>query len=244
MSTGYGTDLAFIHDAGFGGLARGAAAFVRDLLRQRGHQAGLITDLGCGSGILAHELTTNGFEVLGIDQSDAMLALAREQAPQAHFRRESLWQASIPPCLAVTAIGECLNYLFDDTTAPSSLEKLFRRIHDALLPGGVFVFDVAEPGRIPEPGTIKVHTEGPTWAVLMTAVEDRAARLLTRNITSFRQVGDLFRRDREVHRLRLLPHVEVTALLEQVGFGVEGLTGYDNKPFVPGHVGFVALSGG
>ena len=40
--------------------------------------------------------------------------------------------------------------------------------------------------------------------MLVTSEEDRRHRLLTRRITSFRRVGDLYRRDQEVHRQRLL----------------------------------------
>ena len=56
--------------------------------------------------------------------------------------------------------------------------------------------------------------------------EDRQRQLLTRRITSFRQVGELYRRDQEVHRQRLLAGSELAAQLRSIGFRVRILRGY------------------
>lgn len=240
MKDAYADDLAYIHDAGFGHWARNAAAFVLQSLCSSGVERGLVVDLGCGSGILAQELTAAGYDVLGIDQSEAMLALARRRAPGARFCHQSLLAADIPPCLAVTAVGECFNYLFDDTHSDQTLAELFGRIHNALLPGGFLTFDADEPGRVPGPGPSRFQAEGPDWAVLATAEEDLSERLLTRRITAFRQVGDFYRRSHEVHRLRLLPRAELSALLQDAGFQVQILAGHGDFLFPPGMVGYLA----
>ena len=84
------------------------------------------------------------------------------------------------------------------------------------------------------------HNEGPDWAVLVTAEEDRERRLLTRRITTFRQVGELYRRGHEVHQQRLWPRDEVTQLLRNAGFAVRILDGYGELRFPPALAGFVA----
>src|SRR5262245_40576734 len=114
MSTAYGADLAFIHDTGYGEFARSAAPWLLKTLRDRGLTDGLVVDIGCGSGIWARELSAAGYDVLGIDQSAAMLAIARERVPRGQFRQGSFVSADLPPCVAVTAMGEILNYLFDE----------------------------------------------------------------------------------------------------------------------------------
>jgi hypothetical protein len=86
----------------------------------------------------------------------------------------------------------------------------------------------------------KSHAEGEGWAVLVTSEEDRQQGLLTRHITSFRQVGESYRRDHEVHRLRLLPRSQVVSWLQEIGFQVQTLGGYGPILFDPGHVGFLA----
>src|SRR5262249_38073721 len=108
MAKTYGDDLAYIHDTGFGDLARNAAPFLVDVLRRRGVQKGLVIDLGCGSGLLARGLSESGYDVLGIDISAAMIALARERVPDGRFLLDSLLIAELPTCVAVAAVGEGL----------------------------------------------------------------------------------------------------------------------------------------
>jgi SAM-dependent methyltransferase len=239
VSEHYAEDLAAIHDAGFGELARAAAGFLRRELEERGIERGLVLDLGCGSGILAAELSSAGYDVLGLDQSEAFLALARARAPRARFELGSLFAFEPPPCCAVTAVGECFNYLFDERNDGAALEALFRRVHAALQPGGPFVFDVAEPGRVGRAPT-QGFVEGPGWTVLVAREEDPATRVLTRRITAFRRLGEHYRRSHEVHRQRLYPRSEVRALLEGAGFHVRELPGYGELPFANGHAGFLA----
>jgi SAM-dependent methyltransferase len=158
----YDEDLAYIHDSGFTDLARSAATTLLGALRKQKIRNGLVVDLGCGSGVLAERLTGAGYEVLGIDVSPAMLKIARRRAPRARFLRRSLFDLEIPGCVAVTAIGESLNYIFDNR-GPSGLNSLFTRIHHALMPGGLLIFDLAGPGRGSKNPI--VHTIGKHWAI-------------------------------------------------------------------------------
>ena len=102
------------------------------------------------------------------------------------------------------------------------------------------VFDVAGPGRVPGKGPRRAFAEGDDWAVLVTAEEDTGSRILTRSITSFRQVGELFRRDREVHRQRLIPPAEMTQELRAIGYRVRVLRGHGSERFPAGLTGFLA----
>ena len=113
MTDGYREDLAYIHDVGFGHFAENAAPAVLKLLRHHRKRGGLVVDLGCGSGTLARELCEAGYRVLGFDLSPAMIEIARGRAPDADFRVGSFLKAKLPRCVAVMAIGEILNYLFD-----------------------------------------------------------------------------------------------------------------------------------
>jgi SAM-dependent methyltransferase len=236
----YRTDLAYIHDVGFTDFARTAAPGLLEILRQGGTTRCLVIDLGCGSGIWARELVAAGYEVLGIDISAAMIALARKRVPQGAFRQGSFLAARLPPCVAVTSIGECFSFLFDTLNAKQGLVKLFRRIHDALRPGGLLIFDVAAPGRVPGRGPQKKYFEGEDWAVLVTTEEDRHRKHLTRRITSFRKVGNSYRRDEEVHHLRLYTRSEIAGQLRGVGFRVRFLRGYGAHRFPPGWFGVLS----
>jgi SAM-dependent methyltransferase len=240
MGEVYREDLAYIHDAGYGAVARAGAAVLLEELRRRGPASGLVIDLGCGSGILAERVAAAGYDVLGIDLSADLLALARRRVPAGRFLRGSLWAAELPPCVAVAAVGEVVNYLFDGDGAGQGPRKLFRRVHDALAPGGPFLLDLAGPGRVAGAGRSRHWAEGEDWAVLVSAEEDRKRRLLTRQITSFRKVGEAYRRDHEVHRQRLYPPAEAAALLRGAGFRVHVLRGYGEFRFPRGVAGFLA----
>ena len=234
----YKNDLTYIHDVGFGDFAKNSAPGLLELLRQNGITDGLVVDLGCGSGLWARELSKAHYDVLGIDISPAMIEMARERMPGGNFRVASLLKTDLPQCVAVTSLGECLNYLFDESNSMRELRRLFRRVYVALEPGGVFIFDVAEPGR--GKGPRQKHIEGPDWAVLVDVEEDTRTNRLTRSITLFRKIGESYRRDQEVHRLRLYKRSDVAKELRGVGFRVRTLRAYGDQVMIKGCVGFTA----
>lgn len=240
MQEAYRPDLAYIHDSGFGQPAQHAAQELLTALRRQGLSGGLVIDLGCGSGILSQVMADAGYAVLGIDLSTAMVEMARQRVPRGEFRVGSFVEMEWPPCVAVAAVGEIFNYLFDDRNTRQTMGKVLRRIHSALVPGGVLIFDVAGPGRVPGRGPRQKYVTGDGWTVLVTAEEDQQRQTLTRQITSFRRVGDLYRRDEELHRLRLYRPAEVARQLRQIGFRVKPLAAYTGWRFPQGWRGFLA----
>jgi SAM-dependent methyltransferase len=239
MTEPYREDLAHIHDAGFGALARhGAEALLAALARRR-ITSGLVIDLGCGSGILSEAVASAGYDVLGIDLSGPMLDLARKRVPTATFRQESVLTAELPPCVAACAVGEVFNYLFDPRNGKSTLGKLLRRIHRALAPQGVLLLDVAGPERF-LPHRRQLHREGDGWVVLVDAEVDDRRKVLTRRITSFRRDGDLYRRAEETHRQRLYSPEEIEELLQSAGFRARRLRRYGSFRLPRGLAGFLA----
>ncbi|MGD9387301.1 MAG: class I SAM-dependent methyltransferase [Gammaproteobacteria bacterium] len=240
MSHAYREDLSWIHDLGFGDLARNAAELLLREFAAEGMDGGLVVDLGCGSGIFAEALSDAGYDVLGIDLSPAMIDLARQRVPDAEFRCESLLATALPPSTAVVAIGEVFNYRFDESSSRPARRALYERIHASLQPGGFLLFDVAGPGRVPGDGHLHTCVDGGAWALLMRAEEDPATARLTRCITSFRQAGELFRRDDECHELDLLPPEEVLDDLEAAGFTAQPLGAYHGFELPPGLHGFLA----
>jgi SAM-dependent methyltransferase len=230
----YGSDLAYIHDVGFGDFARKAAPGLLAILRRAGIRNGQIVDLGCGSGIWAAELIRRGYDVLGIDISPDMIKLARKHAPAARFVNESFLKSKLPPCDAVTAIGEIFNYTFDVRNSRQQLARLFRRVHEALRPGGVFIFDIAEPGGVLR----RSHAEGKDWAILFSAEASRD--ILIRRMVTFRQLGKFYRRSHEAHRLRLYRSADIAAELRAAGFVVRVLRAYGRMPLPSGNAAFVA----
>jgi SAM-dependent methyltransferase len=236
----YDVDLAYIHDTGFTRFVNRAAPGLLRLLRQEGIGTGLVVDAGCGSGVWARVLTDHGYTALGIDISRAMIRLARQRAPAAKFKVASFLDAEIPSCDAVTSIGECLNYAFDPESGLDSLSRFFRRVHGALRPGGVFVFDIVEPGQVPNGEAQKRFLEGPDWAILLEVRKNRKRKMLERRIVSYRRVGRLYRRAEETHRLHLYTSGQLLAELDRAGFQTQVLSGYGRFRLAAAHAVLLA----
>lgn len=230
MQSFYGEDQALIHHREFGDLAKSAADLVIDELRVRGIESGTVVDLGCGSGILARAVGDAGYDVVGVDISRDMVELARAQAPDADIVVGSVHDAVIPRAVAVTAIGEVLNYATDARAGLEALEHLARRVSAALASGGVFVFDVALPGRHGPQRRHAVFHDREDWSLAMDA--DEHDDTLDRRIVVFRRAPSaggepgLYRRTDEHHVLRLYRPEAVEAVLQQAGFSVERRSGY------------------
>jgi SAM-dependent methyltransferase len=238
MRAFYESNLALIHNAGFGALAVGAGRMaLRHLRGHAGPHAALI-DLGCGSGVLAEQVSVAGYEVTGIDLSPHLIHLARQRVPLARFVQGSFFDMDLPRASVVTMIGECINYIDDDRPQIEDLRALFGRFAQALEPGGLFLFDAAAPGRVPG-GHAQVFTHAPEWTVLMESRED--GDVLRRDITTFRRAGDLYRREGETHLLRLWEPEALIGLLRDAGFRVERFTHYDDVALPQGSIGYSCI---
>ncbi|WP_017716024.1 class I SAM-dependent methyltransferase [Kamptonema formosum] len=240
MNQWYKEDLAYIHDVGYSDYAVKSAPGILNLLAKNGIREGLLIDLGCGSGLSALEFVRSGYQILGVDVSESLIAIARTRVPEAEFRVESLYNTDLPSCNAVTSIGECLNYLFDAESDGIKLLELFHRIYSALAAGGVFIFDIAEPGQIVPGEAVKGFTEGKDWTVLVEKQEDPERAMLSRRIITFRKVGDCYRRDEEVHYLRLHKAADIAETLQHIGFGVQIVRSYGQYELPKAHAAFIA----
>ncbi|MBC6981843.1 class I SAM-dependent methyltransferase [Caulobacter sp. 17J80-11] len=233
----YGADIAYVHDAGFSDFARAAAD---EVLRRMPAEKAAVVDLGCAGGVLAERLSSRGLEVVGVDLSAPLLDLARRRAPDARFIQASAFEVDLPRAAAVCAIGEVINYQHDGADlGPDRLTAFFRKVHDALAPGGIFLFDAAAPLRVGK-SVRRGWTEGEDWHVAFEVAEDRDADTLARRVVAFRRIEGVWRRTEETHRQRLWPRSFVVAALKEAGFTVEVLSGYGDLPFPGSLIGYCA----
>lgn len=240
----YGADLAAVHHAYFGEVARAAAGELLARLAAAGIASGRVVDLAAGSGILSRRMVDAGFEAFGVDQSAAMLRLARAVVPEATLVRDSLWSASLPGgpggLVAVAAVGEAFSYAAEPAAGPSGLRGRLASIHRSLAPGGLVLFDVAGPGRSGPAGVRERCFRCGGGLLRLEEREDRAAGTLVREITTFTPFGRLYRRTDETHRLTLYDPERVEALLADAGFAWQRLSRYGETEFHPGWHGFAA----
>ena len=115
------------------------ASFLHELWRADAAGVGSVLDLCCGTGLLAGELVDRGYRVVGVDASEAMLALARERlGPEAALSRMTL------PDLAVAGVFDAAVCTFDSLNylTPEELRLTMGAVARCLRPAGWFVFDL------------------------------------------------------------------------------------------------------
>ncbi|MEE3368675.1 MAG: class I SAM-dependent methyltransferase [Planctomycetota bacterium] len=222
----YGTDVSYIHDCGFSHFVDGCCPGLLQLLQQHGITRGRIVDVGCGGGISTAALAAAGFETLGIDQSAAMIKLARQRLPAGQFTRGSLDDQPLPECQTVIAVGEVLNYT--RTAHPARrLAHFFSRVHRALSENGLLIFDIREPLKRSEL-PLSHQWQGGDWTCLVRQELARRGRTLTRHVTTFRQLGKLYRRQDEIHVQSLYSRNALVTSLRTRGFQVQTRRSYGN----------------
>lgn len=228
----YGDVLAGIHHERFGDLAATAARRLIAVLRQSGHEHGLVYDVGCGSGILAREVIAARYAVTGFDISSEMVAIARRTAPGATLHVGSAHHVAFDSCVAIAAIGEVLNYAADPIAGVGAVTRFVTRAHAALRPGGVLLFDVALPGRHGAARHNAQFHDAATWALGMNTTESDDGTSLERTIAIFasEKSGDRYRRHDERHTLRLYEAAKMREVLTSAGFVVEISDSYGSQP--------------
>ena len=174
-----------------------------------------VLDLCCGVGHLARELARRGFSVTGVDSSEGMLQIARENSPTTRFLRQNADKFTLEtPVDAVLCTFDSINHIHSPEAALAS----FRRVFESLKPGGLFVFDFNS-----------LAAYGPRWDATYTAVEldhafflrgrfDAAAQLGHTEITMFRQEASVWQRSDAKFSQRSWTVNELTALLSEAGF--------------------------
>jgi len=231
MESLYQQDLAYVQAAAFGTLAQGAAAEIARRLQASSAQIRRVMDLGCVADPLTKALTDAGFDVTGIDASAELLQFARTNAPKAHFLHASAYDVDLQAYDAVVAVGEPLTYHAEGVEADNRVSHFFHRAAQALPAGGLLIFDVIGLGQPSLDG--RTWRSGDDWVVLVETTENQAERTLLRNIETFRRVGGLYRRGREVHRVRLFDVTRLCDQLASYGFVTETAQSYGVQQLPP-----------
>lgn len=149
MRTMYGA-LAPFYDALNGDLDYGKwAGFVEENFhRYFPSKVEAVLDLACGTGRMTEALCRRGYDMIGVDISPDMLSVARQSAEAAGMADRILYlcqdMCNFELYGTVEAVVCCLDSV-NHITDRRDLSRCFHWVHNYLVPGGLFIFDVNTP---------------------------------------------------------------------------------------------------
>ena len=109
----------------------------------------LVLDLACGTGRMTRTLVKRGYDMIGVDGSDAMLSeayLQSEGEPILYLCQDMRKLELYGTVGAAVCCLDSINYLLSE----QDLKQVFALVHNYLDPNGLFLFDVNTPYKFRE----------------------------------------------------------------------------------------------
>ncbi len=197
----------------------GRAAYLTGRMQRYGVPDGaLVLDLACGTGAITLLLAAAGYDMIGIDRSPDMLAVARSKPNGADI----LWLCQDMRAFelygtvsAVVCCLDSLNYL----TGLAGMKKCLSLVHNYLDPGGLFLFDVNTPYKFRHVyGNEHYVLEAPGVFCGWKNRFDAKSGLCDFELTIFSEENGRWRRFDEHQRERCWSPKTLNALLDDAGF--------------------------
>lgn len=116
--------------------------YLHALLVENGINDGIVLDLGCGTGTMTEYLANQGYDMIGVDNSEEMLEIALEKKERSGHDILYLCQDMrefelYGTVRAIVSICDSVNYV----TEPEELKQVFHWVNNYLDLDGVFIFD-------------------------------------------------------------------------------------------------------
>jgi len=206
--------------------------YLGQLLERHPVQGKVLLELACGTGTVAIAMAEAGWRVYGVDGSVEMLAQARAKAREGNsapfWSQQDMRRFVLPERVwLTTCLYDSLNYMLtgDDLLA------VFRRTFGALLPGGLFFFDMNTAWALAEVwGDEAFITDRDDLTVIFQNKYDPQQQRETVMLTCFQQARGLtnptlgepvYRKITERHIEQAYPSEQIATLLTDAGFQVE-----------------------
>ncbi len=134
---------AFNQDADYDALYR----YVKAQLDAHGICAGIVADLGCGTGDLTLMLAQSGYDMIGVDRSEEMLCILREKAAELNVEGLLLLQQDLGKLDLYGTIHAAVSTFdtFNHIGPYPAFEQALVRSALFLEPGGILLFDMNTP---------------------------------------------------------------------------------------------------
>ena len=224
-------EFAYFYDE-FNGEADYDALYTRikTELDAHGIQDGILLDMGCGTGELTLMLTQAGYDMIGVDQSEEMLAVVRDKADQLGLSGKLLLlrQNLLELDLYGTIRGAVST--FDTFNHIPDLERTIQNAAFFMEEGGVLLFDMNTPYKHQQVlGENTFTLEGPDASCVWKNHWDAQNQKVDISIDiDYQDTGEHFT---EQFSEYTYPLERIRAALEQYGFRLESVC--DGESFGP-----------
>ena len=196
------------------------ADFLEKLFRRSRIPVHTVLDLACGTGTMTWILTGRGYEMIGVDGSEEMLAAAMSKSGSVEGIAPVFLHQSMPKLdLYGTVDGaicclDSLNYLTD----PKDVQRTFDRLRLFIAPGGVLIFDINTVEKLRAlDGQVFLDETEESYCVWRP---EYRRGICTYYMDLFQLADDgSWERSLEIHRERAYTVEELTAWLKAAGFG-------------------------
>lgn len=190
----------------------------------------LVVDLGCGTGTLTELMYQKGYDMIGVDASDAMLNIAMEKKEKSGaeilYLMQDMRELDLYSTVGtVYSVCDSLNYILEE----EELQTVFSLVKNYLFPGGIFVFDFNTDYKYREIiGNTTIAENREDCSFIWENFYDPEEEINEYDLTVFvREEDERFRRFTETHLQRGYTVEQITGLLRQTGFHILELTDAD-----------------
>lgn len=193
--------------------------YVCEQLTEYNINDGLILELGCGTGTFTELLASRGYDMIGVDNAEDMLAIAMEKkAASGHeilYLLQDMREFELYGTVrAVVSVCDCMNYVTD----PAELLSVFKLVWNYLDWDGLFIFDMNTVYKYRELLGDNVFAENrENCSFIWENVFDEQEMLNEYGMTFFIKEGNSYQKYEEEHYQRAYELNQVIELLEKAG---------------------------
>lgn len=109
--------------------------YLVDILKAEGINDGLLLELGCGTGRMTRLLAAEGYDMIGVDNSEEMLSVAREytmENTEILYLLQDMREFELYGTIrAVVSVCDSMNYIMSE----EDLRQVFSLVNNYLDPG-------------------------------------------------------------------------------------------------------------
>jgi len=196
--------------------------YICEILAENKITDGIIADLGCGTGMLTRLLSRRGYDMIGIDYAEDMLAVAREKQAEADqsilYLSQDMREFELYGTVAaIVSVCDSINYILEE----EEILQVFKLVNNYLDPKGLFIFDLNMEYKYQEIlGDSIIAENREEGSFIWENFYDSETQINEYELTLFlpeQEDSGLFRKYKELHYQRAYDLCTMQDLLKQAG---------------------------